>query len=325
MKTIHKIWIVIAVCAVLIIGLSLATHVPKTVRHVRIGYLPVVHALPLFMAVEKGYFKEANIDVTLAKFEAPNQIIDALLSNNIDMAMAAATGITAVADSKKPGSLKIFAIQGGDDDHVADALLVSKDSTAHSIEDLRGKKVGVLPGIQWRTLSRNIFAQYELDIDKDIALVELAVPLQAQALATKQIDALLTIEPVITIANSMGVSRTLVQSPNLTAVSNPFYAGVGNVSTEFIRTQPELFKDIMSIMNKATAEVDRDTVVARQYLVNYTPLSLDLAKIVSLPIYKMYTAMNEPDRMAVQKFIDVFIKYKVIETPMSATDLIYHD
>mgnify|MGYP000635554218 FL=1 len=69
-----------------------------------------------------------------------NQIIDALLSNQIDVALAAASGITAVAESKKPDSLKIFAVAGGDDSHSADAIIVNKDSSIKTIADLKDKK-----------------------------------------------------------------------------------------------------------------------------------------------------------------------------------------
>ncbi len=43
---------------------------------VKIGYLPAAQALPVFVAMEKGYFKEAGLDVEAVKFDAPNQIID---------------------------------------------------------------------------------------------------------------------------------------------------------------------------------------------------------------------------------------------------------
>lgn len=309
------------VVAAVLAAISLSRE-PKNEEVVRFGYLPVVHALPLYLAAEKGYFEEEGIKAEITKFEAPNQIIDALLSDHIDMAMAAATGITAVAEAKKPGSLKIFSVAGGDDTHLADALIVRADDEARSVEDLRGKKVGVLPGIQWRTIARNLFSQHGLDIEKDLTLIELAVPLQAQALASNQVDALLAIEPVLTIAEAEGISRVLLAAPNLTYVANPFYAGVGNVSTSFLNEHPETFAKAMKVLKRATDEVNADPDAARVYLPSYTPLTEELAAKVHLTVYKMYTDMTEADVDAVQKFIDVFVTYGAIEKPIRAQELI---
>lgn len=312
-------FIVLAIIAFVFFG---SKDSPSETVSVKFGYLPVVHALPLYVAIEKGYFEEEGVTVEVVKFEAPNQIIDALLGGQIDMSMAGATGITAIAESQRPNSLRIFAIQGGDPHHIADGLIVRSDSTINSIENLKGKKVGTLPGIQWRTIARNLFATHNIDINKDLALVELAIPLQAQALASKQVDALLTIEPALTVAKSQNISKYLVQSPNLTYISNPFYAGVGNVSVEYMKKNPETFKKIMKVMDKATKEVKADPDGHRKYLVNYTPLSKELASEVNLPIYKMYGDITHNDMEAVQKFIDIFTKYEVIKNQVNVSALL---
>src|SRR3989344_5563832 len=71
---------------------------------VKIGYLPVVHGLPLYVAIEKGYFTEQGIAIEQVPFQAPNQIIDALLQGQLDMGSpSTAAGVTAVAESKNPG------------------------------------------------------------------------------------------------------------------------------------------------------------------------------------------------------------------------------
>lgn len=311
--------VALAILGFVLFGLKDAQPEPVSVKF---GYLPVVHALPLYVAIEKGYFTEEGITVEATKFEAPNQIIDALLNGQIDMSMAGATGITAVAESQRPNSLRIFAIQGGDSQHIADGLIVHKDSSLNSIESLKGKKVGTLPGIQWRTIARNIFAAHNIDIDKDLTLVELAIPLQAQALGSKQVDALLTIEPVLTVVESQSISKTLMESPNLTYISNPFYAGVGNVSVDYMNKNPETFKRIMKVMDKATKEVSANPDSYREYLINYTPLSKELVSKVNLPIYKMYGDITPNDVTAVQKFIDIFTKYEVIKNPVNANTLI---
>ncbi|MEK7463774.1 MAG: ABC transporter substrate-binding protein [Patescibacteria group bacterium] len=314
----------IVVIAILIIGgITLSINEKSAEQVVRFGYLPAVHALPLFVAQEKGYFAEQGIRAEITKFEAPNQIIDALISGHIDMALAAATGITAIAESKNPNSLKVFAVAGGDKEHIAEAILVGKDSSIASIADLKGKKVGVLPGIQWKTIARNIFLKNSLDIDKDLTLVELAIPLQAQALASKQIDALLAIEPVITVADSLDISKILVKSPNLVYVSDPFYAGVGNVSVKFVNENPESLKKALTALEMAHADIDKDVDSLRHYFPAYIPLTPELASKVNLPVYKMYKDFTSADIDAIEKFVGVFKEYNVITSPLSAAAFLF--
>ncbi len=46
----------------------------------RIGYWPVASGLPFFAALEKGYFKEAGLNVEPIKFASPQQVMEAILA-----------------------------------------------------------------------------------------------------------------------------------------------------------------------------------------------------------------------------------------------------
>src|SRR3989344_4250666 len=179
---------------------------------VRVANLPSLHGLPFYLAIEKGYFKDAGLDIEMTKFEAPNQIIDAIISWQVDFtSTSGASGIAAVADFKNSGKIKIYALSGGDNVVPNDSIVVQKDSTIKSIQELRGKKVGILPGIQWRTIVKSVFTQHNLDSDKDITIVELAPALQAQALASGQIDALVAIEPMLTTVKGKDIGKEIVR------------------------------------------------------------------------------------------------------------------
>src|SRR4051812_25445710 len=61
-------------------GLLRAQGAPK----IRIGYWPVAAGLPFFAAVEKGFFKEAGLDVEALKFAGAQQVMEAMLSGRSD-------------------------------------------------------------------------------------------------------------------------------------------------------------------------------------------------------------------------------------------------
>ncbi len=322
-----KILILILVVLIVIFGVvytkDKSSDQPET-NIVKIGYVPLVHGLPLFLAVEKGYFTEVGLEVEPIRFEAPNQLIDALLNGQIDLgAPGAATGITMIAESKQPGSFKIFAGNGSDENHITESIIVKKNSTIGSINDLKGKKVGIFPGIQWRTISKEIFAKNNLSTDTDVTLVELAIPLQVQALESGQVDAVIALEPVVTIATSKGIAKVLVPSPAMKYIAAPFYGGVGNISTTFLNQSPDTTRKVVAVFKKATEEINADPDSARVFLKGYTPLDADLSKIVTLPFFKMYTDFSAQDISAIQKFVDIFYENKIIETKVDVENVIY--
>ena len=294
------------------------------VTKVKIAYLPIVQGLPLYLAVESGYFKEAGLDVEIVKFDAPNQIIDALISGQVDFASpGAATGITGIAETKNPGHLRIFALTGGDDKVSNDSILVKKDSTIKSISELKGKKLGILSGIQWRTIARQILAQNNLAADQDVILVELAPGLQAQALGSGQIDALLGVEPVPTIIKANNISKEIVAVPTAQYVANPFYGGAGVVGSLFAEQNPKTTAKVLEVFDRAIQRINQNPDETRPYLKNYTPLTDSQITQVPISLFKMYKNFTQNDVNATQKLFDIFPKFGVIDKQIDFQKLIY--
>ena len=70
-------------------GVALSTLGAPAVRaqaaaKLRIGFWPVASGLPFFAAVDKGYFKEAGLDVEPMKFASAQQVMEAMLSGRAD-------------------------------------------------------------------------------------------------------------------------------------------------------------------------------------------------------------------------------------------------
>lgn len=328
MKNTTKLLLGVAVIVAIVVGVLFLTQQKPTeqvaeVTKVKIANLPIVQGLPLYLAIEKGYFKDAGLDVEMIKFEAPNQIVDAMLNGQVDFTSpSGAMGILGVADFKNPGKFKIYAAAGGDDVVQNDAILVKKDSATKNIQELKGKKLGILPGIQWRTIAQHILQQNSLTTD-DVTLVELAAGLQAPALASGEIDALLGVEPTPTIVKAKGIGTELVNMVTVKYVANPFYGGAGAVRTEFATQNPNTTKKVLDIFQRAIKEINENPDAARQYLKGNTPL--DDSAIAQVPIsrFRMYNDLTQNDIDAVQKFYDIFSTYKIVDGKMEFDKLIY--
>src|SRR5450631_2544918 len=76
---------------------------------IRIGFWPVAAGLPFFAAVEKGYFKEAGLDVEPLKFASAQQVMEAILSGRAEgSSNGTAAAVLAIGEIAQPGLFKIF-------------------------------------------------------------------------------------------------------------------------------------------------------------------------------------------------------------------------
>ncbi len=292
---------------------------------VRMANLPVIQGLPVYLALKKGYFKEAGINVELISFTAPNQIIDALLEHRVDVTSpSAANGIVSIAESKHPGELKIYAVGGGDLVIQNDAILVKTSSTLTTLQGLKGKRLGIVAGsIQWRTIAQSILKQNGLEADKDVVLVELALGVQAQALESGQIDALLAIEPMPTIIKTSGIGKELASHAAARYVATPFYAGAGVVSAKFAHEHPTTTQKLLAILRRSIDEVNRDPEATRQYLKTYTSLSDVALQQIPISHFKLYDQLTTDDIKAVQQFYDLFPEMSVTNRTVRVGEVLY--
>lgn len=295
---------------------------PQVIR-VRVADLPIVQSLPLYLAIEKGYFNAAGIEIERIPFQAPNQIIDALVSGQVDLTSpSGASGIMAIADSKDPGRFKIFMLSGGDKTIPNESLMVRNDSLLTSIQGLKGKTLGVVPGIQWRTITRSILRQAKLDPDKDVTLIEIAPNLQGQSLAAGQIDAVLALEPTPTIIKAKQIGRELVRGPAEQLISDPFYPGAGAIRADFVKDHPEVAKKIIEIFTRAVKEIQEHPEEARRYLKGYTPL--DDVTISQVPIltFRMTSDIGQRELKSMDVFYDLFVEEEIVDSKIDFQKLL---
>jgi NitT/TauT family transport system substrate-binding protein len=174
---------------------------------IRIGYWPIAAGLPFYAAVEKGFFKEAGLDVEPLKFAAAAQIMEAMLAGRCDgSANGTGSANLAIGEIAAPGTFKIFASNPSNVKNVLDEMLVPANSTAKIMADLKGKRVGSGPGIQNVTLAKIILEKNGI---ANPTVTELPVGQHVPALAAGQVDAVYTLEPTGTAGRLKGLTRVL--------------------------------------------------------------------------------------------------------------------
>ena len=131
---------------------GIATAVAPTVLRaqampkIRIGFWPVAAGLPFFAAIEKGYFKEAGLDVEPLKFAGAQQVMEAMLSGRSDgSSNGTGSANLAIGAIAQPGLFKIFCTNPSNAKFVLDEFISGKDTPYKTIGDLKGKRVASGP------------------------------------------------------------------------------------------------------------------------------------------------------------------------------------
>ncbi len=294
-------------------------HACESFEEVTSAWLPIMQTTAYYVAHEEGLFEAACIRVDSNRMQSPNHIIDALVGGRADFGPpGAAAGIAMLAESRFPGTFKVFGLQGGGIgvDLINDGLIVQSGSDIKTFSDLTGKTIGHVPGIQWRTITRHLVRAAGLDPDEDVTLVDLAVPQQVPAVLGGSVDATLSLEPVGSIAAATdGVERVMV-NPVAQVIADPFYSGAAVLTTRFIEERPDVARKIVEIIDEATALAMADFERYKTIIPEYTAIREDQLELLAQPYLRGFSDLNETDLNSYQAFVDVFVSEGVMEAEM---------
>lgn len=224
----------------------------------KIGYSDWPGWVAWEVAIEKGWFKEAGVDVKFEWFDylasmdafAAGQL-DAVAMTNGDMLVTGSSGAKSVA-------IIINDFSNGND------MIVAKPGIT-KVEELKGKKVGVEIGFVGHLLLLNALEKAGLS-ESDVTLVNVPTNETAQVLASGDVDAIVAWQP-----NS---GQALEQVPGSTAI----YSSAN---------EPGLIYDVLAVSPSSLASRKDDwTKVAKVWYrtveyINNAATQPDALKIMS--------------------------------------------
>jgi NitT/TauT family transport system substrate-binding protein len=292
---------------------------------IRIGFWPVAAGLPFFAAVEKGYFKEAGLDVEPLKFAGAQQVMEAMLSGRSDgSSNGTGSANLAIGEIAQPNLFKIFCTNPSNAKNVLEEFLVPKDSPVRTVAELKGKRVASGPGIQNVTLAKTMLERAGAG---PMNVIELPIGQHVAALAAGQIDGVYTLEPTGTVGRLNGTTRVLeagvVAHYILGDPMAPWHGGSASLTTEFIKKHPEVAKKYIAAYTRGVQLVRTQPNEARQFMKGYTAIEGPLANEVPLAAYMLWNEFKPADTAYFQKFFDLFTEKGVFEKKVAVDGLLY--
>jgi len=188
--------------------LSCTQSAPKPLR---VGYLlGDLHHLPLFVALDQGFFKDEGIDVQIVgPFDAGPAEMDALASNQLDMGYVGLAPAVLAAARKVELSIISGVNQEGS------GLAVEKN--INSVADLKSKKVATpAPGsIQYVMMGMLLSNNKMTFQDLDLFPGTIKPPDMPGALQTGRISGYFVWEPYVAKSVVSGTGKVLIESKDI--------------------------------------------------------------------------------------------------------------
>lgn len=303
----------------------------KETEKVSVGLLKLTSSAPIFIGIEKGFFKEEGLDINVEWFEAAQPIAVATASNKVDIG---ATGITAslfnMVSSGQP--LTIVADKGRE--HIgysSSAVLVRKDlweQGIQKIENLKGKRIGITQtGSTFHYMLGRLLEEKGLTLN-DVEVVSLGkIGALMASLQSRQVDAVILNEPNISKVESAGYGKILSQ-----------VGDVMDYQTSAIFFSPKLVKD-----KSAGVKFLKGYIKATRYYydavlnlkdgkvvpgTNYNEVINIIATYTGVPVEDVKSGLPYIDRDGkllskdIQTQIDWYAGHKMLDKPIDSSQVV---
>lgn len=241
LKSRKALWALTAVIVTLIVlsaGLAyvLLKKDEQEVPTLKVGYLPITHALLPLVATDRGQFTELRVE--MVKFSSWPELAEALQSGAID-AGGSILNTLAMKLVEKGVPLRSVLMA------VRDGSVLVVDLSIYTPEDLIGKTIAIPSKFSPHyILLVNYLEDHNISIEQ-VTTVEMAPPDMVSALAAGSIDAYIVAEPFGAKAELMGIGRVLVLSKDIEIANSTSNECVIAIRTEFIEAHPDAVQDFV--------------------------------------------------------------------------------
>lgn len=297
---------------------------------VRIGYLPAIAAVPLYIGLEKGYFKAEGLEVEAVALQSGAQLLPAMASGQLEAGLSS-PGAALFNAIGREIPLKIVADDGQyRKGYRFGALVVRKDlvdsGAVKDVKDLKGKTVAVTgKGVATHMMAVRMFEDIGLK-ESDMKIQTMGFPDMLAALASKQIDAAQMAEPFVTQGVEQGTLVSLKghdelfpdQQQTVLMYSPKFIEANKEAANRFAVAWLRAIRDYMAAYGpQKTNQAEISAMIATQLKAKDAKL-FERAGAVG---FDMNGLVNAAD-LKVQQ--DWYVKQGLVKEPVKIEDVVDH-
>ena len=248
---------------------------------VTVGALPVVDFAGLWLAQQKGLFKEQGLNVKIQVLPGGSAAVAKLVAGSLDFSINNyVSAIQATESGTAPMKILLDAYQLNPD---ASGVLVPADSSIKKPDDLKGKKIAVNTKSNVGQLLVTAGLQTYNVKPSDSQFVEVDHPQMASALKSKSVDAAWTVEPFVTqIQKELGGRLVLDTAKGATA---DFPISAYTTTEKFAEDNPNTTAAFKKALIKASQMIADDRGLVKKTLPTYAHIDSKTASLIHIANY----------------------------------------
>jgi NitT/TauT family transport system substrate-binding protein len=267
---------IIGIAAMLVSAALAPAAAQEKLAPLKVGVLKMAALTNPWIAKERGIFQKNGLDVTLVEFRTGNEAIAAHRGGSVDIILSIpGTAMTAVErgfDLVAISQNEVAKAKGPD----SGSVQVLKDSPYQTLVDLAGKKIAVSGLHSQKTVAmQTLFRRAGVDLSK-LQLIEIPFPSQVDALRSKQVDAINTVDPYTTQLIASGLGRVVAWDYADSIPEQPL--GAWFAKSTYVKANPKVVEGFNKSIQESIDYMMADPQRARAEVVAYTGLPADLVK-----------------------------------------------
>jgi len=282
----------------------------------QVGTIKIGDLSPFFLAQEKGFFKDAGLDIIVTAMVGGAAIQPALASGALNIGWS---NVVSVYQGHLEGFDYRFIANGAINKRGTNDVFgfqVAADSPINSAKELAGKTIAT------NTVGNIIQAAGQYWIDSNggdsskVKWVEIPFPQMEAALVQKHIDAFVAVEPFVTVPSQVN-KKTRVLARPAGGIAPRFMIASFFSSDAWIQKNGDTVKAFVTAWQRGIDMHNADLESAKANIAKYTGLSPDVLKVVTLTAFE--TKLLESD---LEPIMDLALRYKLINKKFPVRDVI---
>ena len=268
---------------------------------VKVGVFPTASSLPYFVAIERGFFEEQNIEPETIRLIGGPANIAAMISNQIEAAIVLVTIEAMNANLKKRGVAMYIGVHSQSKIYQMEQFVVRTGYPAGTLKDLKGARIMSAPGPANLVAAKAVLAKAGLN-EGDYTIDQLDMSQHVNVMTSGTFDAGYTLEPNASTMRKLeaGVIAKYILGDE---DGNAFAAGCA-VTSDFIKSRPDVARRFAAVWKKGIDFVNNNPQEARKYLAKNTLTPEDVVDTVPMVRYYMAGELTDKHKAEFQKFID---------------------
>jgi NitT/TauT family transport system substrate-binding protein len=318
MKLLNKITALV----VLLAGLAALPAPSRAQDKVSVGVFPISSSLPYFVALERGFFKEQNIEPEMTKLMGGPPNVAAMMTNQIEVSAVLVTLEGLNAGVKKPGVAMYISLNSQTKVWKMEQFVVRNGFPANSIADLKGAKLMSAPGPANLNTAKAILAKNGLK-EGDYTIDQLDMGQHVNAMTAGTFDGGYTLEPNASMMIKAGIARSIeagvISKYILGSEAADAYAAGCAMTSDFIQKRPDVAKRFAAAWAKAIAFINANPDEARKHLAKNTFTPDNVVDMVSMLGYVMAGDLSPKQFADFQAFADFGTSIGVVPEKVDAS------